>query len=207
MAMADEPKAPANTSDPNHPNDVRKSPWLITPLLSSDPKIATSFGALAGYVHQFDANSPPSLFGVTGTYSTTDSYYYGGFAKVHFGQDRHRIIAGAFSGEVNNGYSDFLGSGLSVQTTDTLRAFGLRYLRQIHGNWYLGPQFIFANYALSGDNALSGAILELAGLTGFQSNGLGILGQYDSRDNHRLPGLNVDESHGLQGHRSRHCVA
>jgi hypothetical protein len=142
---------------------------------------------LGGYVHQFDEDSPPSLFGVVGTYSTTDSYYYGGFAKTHFGRDRHRIMAGAFSGKVNNDYTDYLGSGLPVQTTDTLKAFGLRYVTKIHGRWYLGPQFISGNYTISGDDPQSGEILDTLGLTGFQSNGLGILGQYDSRDNQYSP--------------------
>ena len=49
--------------------------WLITPLFSSDPKIATSAGLLGGYVPQFDEKSPPSFIGVAGTYSTTASWY------------------------------------------------------------------------------------------------------------------------------------
>ncbi|MFC1765235.1 hypothetical protein ACFL6U_24580, partial [Planctomycetota bacterium] len=173
---------PNNASDPNSTSTKKDSPWLITPLLSSDPKIATSAGLMAGYIHQFDPNSPPSLFGGMGTYSTTDSYYYGAFAKVHFGQDRHRISAGAFRGRVNNDYSDYLGSGLPAQTTDTLKAFGLRYVTRIHNNWYLGPQFFSTNYAISADDALTGEILDKIGLTGLKSNGLGLLVQYDSRN-------------------------
>ena len=37
-----------------------ESPWLLTPVLSSNPKLGTSFGGMA-------------------TYSTTDSYAYGVF--------------------------------------------------------------------------------------------------------------------------------
>ena len=50
--------------------DAKNSPWLITPLLSSDPKISTAAGALAGYIHKFDEKSPASIIGVAGTYST-----------------------------------------------------------------------------------------------------------------------------------------
>ncbi len=61
MAQADEkPEAPPA-------KDSKSSPWFITPLVSSDPKISTAAGALAGYVHEFDEETPPSLFGVTGT--------------------------------------------------------------------------------------------------------------------------------------------
>jgi outer membrane protein assembly factor BamA len=51
----------------------------------------------------------------------------------------------------------------------------------------LGPQFISTNYAISGDNLLSGKVLEHIGLTGFKSNGLGLYAQYDSRDNQYSP--------------------
>ena len=164
-----------------------ESPWLITPLISSDPKISTAAGVLAGYVHQFDEESPPSLFGVVGTYSTTDSWYVGAFAKSHFGLDKHRLSTAIVTGEIRNDYSDFLSSGLDVQTTDDVTMFALRYAYQIYGHWYLGPQFVSTNYAISGDNLLSGQVLEQIGLTGFRSNGLGLYTQYDTRDNQYSP--------------------
>ncbi|MCJ7540448.1 MAG: BamA/TamA family outer membrane protein [Desulfobacterales bacterium] len=192
MAQADEkPEAPPE-------KDSKSSPWFVTPLVSSDPKISTAGGALAGYVHQFDEESPPSLFGVTGTYSTTDSWYLGAFAKSHFGKDKHRITAAVVTGEIRNDYSDFLGSGLDVQTTDDLTMYALRYVIRVYGHWYLGPQFISTNYAISGGNLLSGQILEHIGLTGFKSNGLGLLAQYDSRDNQYSPSSGqVFEAHNI----------
>jgi len=42
MAQADE-----KSEDPPE-KDSKSSPWLIAPLLSSDPKISTAAGALAG---------------------------------------------------------------------------------------------------------------------------------------------------------------
>lgn len=177
------------TEEPALPTaeETKSSPWLITPLLSSDPKVSTSAGLLAGYIHKFDKESPPSMFGIMGTYSTTNSYYYGAFAKSHFGQDNHRLIAGIASGLIRNDYEDFLGSGLPVQTTDRLKMFVVRYTYRVHSRWYVGPQWISTNYAISGDDALSGDILEQIGLTGFDSNGLGLYVQYDSRDNQYSP--------------------
>ena len=167
--------------------EVKSSPWLITPILSSDPKISTSAGILAAYIHKFDKESPPSMFGVMGTYSTTASYKYGAFAKTHFGQDNHRLNAVIASGLIRNDYEDYLGSGLPVQTTDNLKMFMLRYTYRVHGRWYVGPQWISTNYAISGDDALSGNIMEQIGLTGFDSNGLGLYVQFDSRDNQYSP--------------------
>ncbi|WDP85905.1 MAG: hypothetical protein HUN05_12805 [Desulfobacter sp.] len=134
-----------------------------------------------------DEHSPASIMGGTATYSTTDSYYYGIFAKLHFGRDDHRLLGGIGKGKVRNNYDDFLGSGLPVQTTDDLDVLALRYYKRIKGNWYLGPQGISTNYAISGDNWLSGKIIELIGMTGFKSNGLGLALQYDSRDNQNSP--------------------
>jgi len=72
MAQADgTPKAPPE-------EDYRSSPWFVTPLVSSDPKILTS------YLHELDEESPPSLFGVSGTYITADSWYLRAFAKAPF---------------------------------------------------------------------------------------------------------------------------
>lgn len=166
---------------------TKTSKWFGTPLVSSDPKVSTSVGALAGYMYSFDEVSPPSIFAATGTYSTTDSWFLGVFAKTHFGKDRHRLTTGAFTGIIRNDYSDFLGSGLPVQTTDDLTAYALRYVTRVYGHWYVGPQAVSTNYIISGDDAFSSGIIELIGLTGFDSNGLGLLAQYDTRDNQYSP--------------------
>lgn len=194
MAYADEkqealPETAQADEKPEAPDEKesKSRSWFVTPLISSDPKIGTAAGAMAGYVHQFDEASPPSLFAVVGTYSTTDSWYLGGFGKTHFGEDKHRLLFAAVTGEVRNDYSDFLGSGLDVQTTDDVNMYALRYAYRIYGHWYLGPQFISTNYAISGDNLLSGQILEQIGLTGFRSNGIGLYIQYDTRDNQYSP--------------------
>jgi hypothetical protein len=167
--------------------ESKSRPWFVAPLLSHDPKLSTAGGVLGGYVHQFDELSPPSLFGLSGTYSTTDSWYVGIFGKIHFGEDKHRILGGLFAGEVRNDYEDFLGSGLGVKTTDDVSVFALRYAYRFYGHWYLGPQFFSTNYAITGDDVLSGDLIETVGLTGFRSNGLGLYTQYDTRDNQYSP--------------------
>jgi len=73
---------------------TKESPWLITPLLSVDPKLGRTIGALAGYVMQFDEESPASMVGAAVTYSNTDSYVGGVFADLYWQQDRNRLSLG-----------------------------------------------------------------------------------------------------------------
>ena len=85
-----------------------------------------------------------------------------------------------------------------MQTTDEVSIFGLRYRYRFYDRWFLGPQFVSTNYAISGDNLLSGKILEHIGLTGHRSNGIGLYTQYDSRDNQYSPSTGqVFEAHNI----------
>jgi hypothetical protein len=178
----------ANAAGPDNENTrQQESPWLLTPTISSDPKLGSSFGLLGAYLKKYDEVSPASMFGVMGSYSDTDSYFYGTFARSYFDHDRQRVTAAYMKGKVNNNYEDFLGSGLPVSTTDDLDMAAVRYLRLYKNNWYLGLQFVSTNYAIIADDALSGAILELLGLTGFKSNALGVVANYDTRDNQNSP--------------------
>lgn len=47
------------------PVEDRSSPWLLVPVVSSNPKLGTSFGAMGAYLHLFDPDSQVSLFGLT----------------------------------------------------------------------------------------------------------------------------------------------
>ncbi len=163
------------------------SPWLVTPLVSSDPKMGSSLGVLGGYLFTVDEASPVSTAMVFGTYSSTDSYVAGFFTKTYFDSDRQRVIAGVLDGEINNDYSDFLGTGLSVQTVDDLRLAFARYTYRMQGNWFIGGQAISTNYAIAGGDWLSGIIVDAISLTGFDSNGIGAVVEYDSRDNQNSP--------------------
>lgn len=180
------------TDTPNNQSDQqtkkkKESPWLFTPTLSSDPKLGTSVGALAAYIHSFDSDSPASMFGITGSYSSTDSVVGGAFARTYFDHDTQRLIAFLGGGNIKNDYTDFLGTGLPASTTDDLGIFVVKYLHQIKGEWFAGIQAANTNYTLSGDDDFSQAILDKVGLVGFDSVGVGIAVQYDSRDNQNSP--------------------
>jgi hypothetical protein len=165
----------------------KPSPWLLMPLVSTSPKMATSFGALGAYLHHFDEKSQVSMFGAMFQYSTTDSKVGGLFARTSFGADHQRLEAFAGFGYVNNEYKDFAGTGQTLRTTDDIRMVAARYLYRVKGNWFVGAQGASGNYTVSGASAMDDQILTLLGITGFGAGGLGVALMHDSRDNQDMP--------------------
>jgi hypothetical protein len=165
----------------------KESPWLLVPTISSDPKLGSAVGFMSGYLKKFDKASPTSMFGIMGSYSDTDSFFYGAFTRSYFDDDRQRITAALINGKINNNYEDFIGTGLPVSTTDDLEVAAFRYFKLYKNNWYLGFQAVSTNYAIIANDALSGAIIDLIGLNGHRSNALGLAANYDTRDNQNSP--------------------
>lgn len=167
----------------------KESPWIFTPLISSAPKLGTSLGAMGGYIYKFDEESPASTFILTGTYSSTDSSFIGLFGKMYFDEDYQRLMAGTIYGTINNEYKDFLGTGKEFKTTDDIHAIFTRYQYKVRENWFVGAQMVITNYAISGTDDLSNGFLEAIGLNGFNSNGVGLVIERDTRDNQNSPSV------------------
>lgn len=163
-----------------------ESPWLLTPTLSSDPKLGTNIGAVAGYLHRFDPGSEKSMVAAFGTYSDTDSRVGGLFADLRWDGGRRRAQGGLFGGRIRNDYDDYLGTGRPARTEDDVSGLGLRYAYRVAGPWFLGGQFVWTDYAINAEGLL-GDILEQIGLTGFRSVAVGGVVEYDNRDNTRNP--------------------
>lgn len=164
----------------------KESPWLLTPTVSADPKLGTTLGAVAGYIKALDPASTPSLIASFGTYSDTDSYVGGLYGDIYFDADRQRIKSGYINGKIRNEYDDFLGSGRPARTEDNIESFFFRYSHQFGENWYLGGQLIISDYVIGADGFFE-FILDQIGLTGFQSNGIGLVAEFDDRDRPRDP--------------------
>lgn len=167
--------------------DKKESPWLILPTVASNPKLGTSLGVMASYLHYFDEESKVSMFGATAQYTSTDSTIGGAFAKVSFGADHHRVAVFAGGGIIKNDYNDFLGTGEPLKTEDNLFALAGRYLYRVKDDWFAGVQAVFTNYQIIGQSALDEQVLTVLGLTGFRSGGIGIIATHDSRDNEYSP--------------------
>ena len=179
------PTAFVARQDPQQPK--KTSPWLLVPLVSSGPKMGTSFGGLGAYLRYFDADSEVSMFGGLFQYSTTHSMVGAVFARTSFGADHHRLEAFAGFGYVENEYEDYLGTGQPFKTTDDVRAVAGRYLYRVKGNWFIGAQGVTANYTVAGATETDQQILDILGLAGVNAGGLGLVLMHDSRDNQDMP--------------------
>jgi outer membrane protein assembly factor BamA len=164
-----------------------RSPWLLAPIFSSNPKLGTSVGALAGYLHYFDAKSRPSILAVSAQYSDTGSLVGGVFGKSSFHEDHHRLTAGLVYGNVKNDYDDYLGSGIPLRNDAEMRALFARYLYRVKGDGFVGVQGVYQNFGIAGDTAFDDQILDIVGLKPFKSAALGLVLQADSRDSENLP--------------------
>jgi Omp85 superfamily domain len=166
---------------------MERSPWLLAPVLNVNPKLGTSVGVLAGYLHFFDEKSRPSIFAVTGQYTNTDSIVGGAFARTSFDQDRQRAIAALLYGNIKNDYDDYLGTGVPLRNNAELRSFIARYTYRVAGNWFLGMQGIYQNFAVAGQTEFDDQVLNILGIQPFKSAGAGLVVQNDSRDNENMP--------------------
>jgi hypothetical protein len=184
-AYAQQPPPDASTQ-PAAAEEAR-SPWLLVPVFSSSPKLGTTVGGLAAYVHTFDPESRVSLFGFMYQYSSTHSQIAGAFARTSFGADHHRVVAIAAFGHIKNDYDDYLGTGQPLKTEDDLKALAGRYLFRMNGNWFVGAQGNAANYQVLGATPEDDLVLETLGLRGVNSAALGAVLMHDSRDNEDMP--------------------
>jgi len=164
-----------------------ESPWLVVPTFSSSPKLGTSLGALAGYLHYFDEKSQVSMFGVTGQYTSTGSTVASAFGKASFGEDHHRLTAGLVGGNIKNDYENFLDTGRPLKSEDQLRAAFTRYLYRVKDNWFGGVQAVYTDYTTFGQSPIDEQVLNVLGLTGFKSAGVGLAAVHDSRDLEAAP--------------------
>jgi outer membrane protein assembly factor BamA len=185
-ALAQTEASPAAGTD-DTVTKLEKSPWLLAPVFQSNPKLGTSLGAMAGYLHYFDEKSRPSIFAVMAQHSNTDSTIGGALARVSFDEDRQRILAGLMYGYVKNDYSDYLGTGVPLQSNGELKSFLARYTYRIKGDWFIGVQGIYQNMAVTGETQFDNDFLNLVGVRPYDSGGLGLVAQYDSRDSENLP--------------------
>ena len=187
MLQADTDQDPATDSAAG-PTGEAKKPWLITPTLSADPKLGANVGALIAYVKKLDAESTPSMLGLSVSYSDTDSSTGALFGQLYWGQDTRRMTLLAATAEVNNEYDDFLNLGSAVETQDSVHSFAARYMQQFRpGGWFAGIQGVSTNYTVGADDSLQGVIDQI-GLSGFDATGLGLILQHDTMDNQRDPG-------------------
>ena len=165
-----------------------KSPWLLTPLVQSNPKLGTSFGALGGYLHNFDAEVAALHIRVARPVLEHRLDHRRERSPGHHSmRTGQRLIAGLMYGYIKNDYDDYLGTGVPLKSNAELRSFITRYLYRVKGNWFVGAQGIYQNFAIGGETAFDDQVLDILGVRPYKSGGLGLVAYYDSRDNENMP--------------------
>ncbi len=188
LAQTEERKSEEADAQPSSaPEQKKPSPWLFVPVFNSSPKLGVTLGAMAGYLHLFDAQSRPSIFAVTGQYTNTDSIVAGAFARTSFSEDHQRLNAALAYGNIKNDYDDYLGTGVPLRNNAELKSLISRYLHRVYGDWFVGAQGIYQNFAIAGDTAFDDLVLDTLGVAPYKSGGIGLVAYYDSRDSDFKP--------------------
>jgi hypothetical protein len=165
----------------------KRSPWMLLPVVSSGPKMGTSFGFLGSYLHYFDPKSQVSMFGLMYEYSTTKSQVGAVFARTSFKEDSQRLEGIVAYAYVRNEYKDYMGTGQTFKTTDEALLGAGRYLYRVKGPWFVGAEAVFGSYSMEGETDLQNKILNILGLAGVHMGGVGLVMMHDSRDNQDMP--------------------
>src|SRR5688572_31429466 len=92
LAQEQEPAQPGAKAAEEEKEE--ESPWLLIPTFSVSPKLGASFGAIGAYLHYFDEKSRPSMFGVGGQYTTTESAIASLFTRASWDEDNQRVKIG-----------------------------------------------------------------------------------------------------------------
>ena len=90
-------------------------------------------------------------------------------------------------GYVKNDYSDYLGTGVPLRSNVELRSAIARYLYRVKGDWFVGVQGIYQNFAIGGETAFDDQVLDILGVRPYKSGGLGLVVYRDSRDSENMP--------------------
>ena len=164
-----------------------ESPWLVVPVFSVDPKLGTSLGAMAGYMHHFDESSRLSILGASVQWTSTGSTVGGLFGTASWAEDHQRLVAGIAGGRIKNDYSDYLGTGVPLRSESDMTAVVARYLHRVKDDWFAGAQFLSSNFTITGQSPFDQQVLDVLGMRGFTSGGIGLVAYHDSRDVETMP--------------------
>jgi len=175
-------------------NKKIKGTWLPVPIPISNPTIGSGLQAALLYLHpktSSDLTVPNSTSGIMAMYTDTKSRLLGAFHDGNWKNDlyRFRIVAG--TGTFNLDYfgigddSDLKNNPIPY-AIDTDILFS-QLLRQIPSNkdWYLGLRYAFIRSNVAFE-ALSNPDLPAINTNAITSS-LGIITNYDSRDNNYYP--------------------
>lgn len=165
--------------------------FVAAPIPIVNPTLGEGLGAVAMYLYKMDEGSQSSFTSAGALYTSSKSWAAGVAQVFYFKDDAWKFKAGLAYFDLNleffgigNGAGD---QGVSVPVNQAGWAGGVKGLRRIKGHWYAGLQYFYLKIDSTFDLAGSppGDLIELPPDSELDSAvaGLGVVGEYDSRDN------------------------
>ena len=167
---------------------------FLIPIPIVSPTIGSGLGVSAMYLFQAGENAPPSSLMVGGFYTDSESWAGIVGTQTYLTGDKYRLVGHTGYFDMN---LDFYGvgnengdNGVPVPINQSGPAFGTGFLFRIADNLYLGPQYRYLNLETIVDKqglppGHPGELLPDKFRE--KSSGLGILLNYDSKDNKFYP--------------------
>lgn len=171
--------------------DDQEREFVVAPIPIVNPTFGNGLAAIGMYLYQIDEGSQPSFTAAGAVYTDSKSRAFGIAQVAHFADDAWKIKAGAASFDFNLeffGVGNILADlGISVPYNQKGWAAGIRGLRRIKGNWYGGLQYWYM--AVDTSVETTSTKLDLPEEINIDSKiaGLGVMVEYDSRDNRFNP--------------------
>ena len=167
---------------------------IILPIPIANPTIGVGLGAMSMYLFQAGQNAPPSSLYLGGFWTDTDSWGGGLGTQTYFSDDRYRLMGFLGYFDVN---VEFYGIGSGAGDTGTPTPinqsgpmFVPSFLFRIADNLYLGPSYRLMIIETSVDKQglpPGHPGLLLPDESRIKSSGLGIVLDYDTKDNKFTP--------------------
>ena len=171
--------------------EEKDSEFVVAPIPIVNPTLGTGLAAVGMYLYQLDEGSQPSFTAAGVAYTDSKSYGFGIAQVSHFKDDAWKIKAGAASFDFNLeffGIGNFLGNrAISIPYNQKGWGAFIRGLRRIKGNWYGGLQYWYAAVDTSVETTPHDITLPDEITIKSKIAGLGVMIEYDSRDNRFNP--------------------
>ncbi len=164
---------------------------VVMPIPFSNPTIGTGLGAAAMYLYPMGENAPPSFTALGGLYTDTGTWGVGITQKTYLKDDKYRIngtlayydATVKFYGVGNDAGSE----GRSILLNQVGYIFVPDVLIDIGGNFLVGPRYRLLQMETSLPDPPSGVVPPDETVQVITSSGLGLVIDYDSRDNQFYP--------------------
>ena len=168
-------------------DDENKNELVVAPIPIVNPTFGTGLALGGMYLYHLDEGSQPSFTAAGGAYTDSKSYAFGIGQTAYFKDDAWKIKGGAGVFDFN---LPFYGIGrlpgdrdVSIPINQEGWAAGVRGLRRIKGDWYVGVQYWFLRITSTFDTTNLDIDLPPAIQLDSQVAGLGVMIEHDSRDN------------------------